>query len=155
MPSEARANGLAMAQGAFYVATGVWPILHLRSFEAVTGPKAEGWLVKTVGGLIAVAGGALAAAGARGRVTPEIAAVGAGCAAVLAAIDVVYTSKRRIAPVYLLDAAAEAVLMAAWAGVGRELDLGDGQGESDRYGDGEKGRPRSFSESPAYAGAEA
>ena len=38
--------------GAFYLATGLWPILHLRSFEAVTGPKLEGWLIKTAGTLI-------------------------------------------------------------------------------------------------------
>lgn len=111
------ANRLALAQGAFYVATGVWPLVHLPSFEAVTGPKPERWLVKTVGGLIAVVGGTVAAAGLRRRVTPEIAATAAGCAAVLALIDIVYVSKRRIAPVYLLDAVAEGALVAAWAGV--------------------------------------
>ena len=55
--SEPLASGLCVTQGIFYVATGVWPIVHLRSFEAVTGPKLEGWLVKTVGALIAVVGG--------------------------------------------------------------------------------------------------
>lgn len=109
------AEALAVAQGAFYVAAGVWPFLSMRSFEAVTGPKPERWLVKTVGGLIGVIGGVLASAGARRRVTPEMVMLGAGSAAVLAGIDVWYASKRRISPVYLGDAAAEMAIAAGWA----------------------------------------
>ena len=120
-----RAETVAVMQGAFYVGTGVWPIVHLPSFEAVTGPKPEGWLVKTVGGLIGVAGAAMTVAGLRRRVTPEIALLGAGCAAVLAAIDVVYVSKRRISPVYLLDAVAEGVLMAGWASARADQEDGE------------------------------
>jgi len=108
-------SALALGQGAFYAATGVWPILHLRSFEAVTGPKTDGWLVKTVGGLVGVVGGALLAAGRRGHVSRELRAVAVGSAAVLTAIDVVYVSKGRISPIYLLDAVAEAALIAGWA----------------------------------------
>ncbi len=38
------ADALAVAQGAFYLATGVWPLLHVRSFEAVTGERrTTGW----------------------------------------------------------------------------------------------------------------
>lgn len=39
-------------QGIYYVASGLWPLLHMRSFEAVTGPKRDKWLVNTVGALI-------------------------------------------------------------------------------------------------------
>lgn len=106
---------VALSQGAYFVATGVWPILHLRSFEAITGPKLEGWLVKTVGGLIGVIGGVITAAGARRRVTPEIRWLAAGAAGALALIDIVYVAKRRISPVYLLDAVPELGLIAAWA----------------------------------------
>lgn len=37
----------------FYLAAGLWPIVSLHSFEAVTGPEQDDWLVKTIGGLIA------------------------------------------------------------------------------------------------------
>ena len=30
-------------QSAYYGLTGTWPILHLASFEAVTGPKTDDW----------------------------------------------------------------------------------------------------------------
>ena len=110
---EPLASGLAVAQGVFYGVTGVWPIVHLRSFEAVTGPKLEGWLVKTVGALITVIGGTLLAAGLRRRVRPEHMLLAAGSAASLAAVDLVY-SPQRISPVYLLDALAEGVLVTGW-----------------------------------------
>ncbi len=106
---------LARVQGLFYLATGVWPMLHIGSFEAITGPKTDRWLVKTVGGLVAVTGLGLAVAGRRGRVAPECALIAGGEAAALAAIDVVYVAKRRIAPIYLLDAAVELPLALAWA----------------------------------------
>ncbi|HEX8699947.1 MAG TPA: hypothetical protein VF815_13975 [Myxococcaceae bacterium] len=105
---------LAVVQGSFDVVTGLWPIVHLRSFELVTGPKLEGWLVKTVGALITVIGGTLLSAGLRRRVTPEIRLLGMGSAAAFTLVDVIYTSKRRISPVYLLDAVVEAGLIAGW-----------------------------------------
>lgn len=105
---------LAVGQGLFYLASGIWPILHLRSFEAVTGPKPEGWLVKTVGALVAVAGGALLFAGLRQRITPEIAGLALGSAASLAAIDLTYAGRRRISPVYFGDAAVEIALAGGW-----------------------------------------
>ncbi|HEX9937755.1 MAG TPA: hypothetical protein VGB15_11555 [Longimicrobium sp.] len=106
-----RAETMALVQGGYFAATGVWPFVSMRSFEAVTGPKTDRWLVKTVG----VVGGVLIAAGVRRRVTPEVAAMAAGTAAVLAAIDVVYTARRVIRPVYLADAVGEALLLAGWA----------------------------------------
>jgi hypothetical protein len=116
-------DALAVAQGAFYMATGVWPILHMRSFEAVTGEKTDDWLVKTVGAMIVVAGTVMAAAGLRRRVAPEISLLAAGSAAALAAVDVIYTQKRVIPPVYLADAAAEAALLGGWMVAAARGDL--------------------------------
>jgi hypothetical protein len=93
----------------------VWPLVSLRSFEAVTGPKHDDWLVRTVGLLVAAVGATLAVAAARGRLTPEVRGLAAGSAAALAAVDVVYAGRGRIAPVYLLDAVLEAGFVAAWA----------------------------------------
>src|SRR5690348_8611405 len=110
------ADTLAIVQGAYYAATGLWSILHLRSFEAVTGPKVDDWLVKTVGVLVTAIGGALARAGTARRTSPDVALLAAGSAAGLMAIDTWYALRGRISRVYLLDAVAEATLVAAWAG---------------------------------------
>ena len=104
-----------LAQGAYYVATGVAPFVSKRAFEAVTGPKREWWLVETVGVLVTAVGGGLIAAAARDRVTPELLTIATGCASGLAAIDVVYVARRRIAPTYLTDAAIQIALLATLA----------------------------------------
>jgi len=105
---------MAWLQGLFYLPNGIWPILHIRSFEAITGPKTDRWLVKTVGALITVVGITLLGAARRQRMTPEMAVLGAGSAASLAAIDVVYVARRRISPIYLLDAVAEIGIIFGW-----------------------------------------
>jgi hypothetical protein len=118
------AERLSLWQGVFYLATGVWPLVNMRAFERVTGPKADKWLVKTVGVVITAVGGALALAGARRRVSPEIEFLAVSSAAGLTAIDIVYVAKRRIAPVYLLDAAAELAIIGGWLVAGRGADRG-------------------------------
>lgn len=108
-----RAAVAPIAQGVFYVASGAWPIVHLASFERVTGPKRERWLVKTIGGLIAAVGVALLA-GTRER-SRAIRVLGIASAAALGAADVIYGARGRISPVYLADAVAEAGAIALWA----------------------------------------
>jgi hypothetical protein len=110
-----RAANLELVQGAYYVATGVWPLLSPNTFQAVTGRKRELWLTKTVGALATVIGGVLTYAGARKRRPSEIALLAMSSAAAFATIDIVYVAKRRILPVYLVDAAAQIGLIAVWA----------------------------------------
>jgi hypothetical protein len=104
----------AIAQGLYYVITGVWPLLSMRSFEAVTGPKVDTWLVKTVGLLLTVIGLVEASAGVRRTLAPEVSLLGVGSAAALATVDIVYVRIGRISKVFLLDALAELLLIAAW-----------------------------------------
>ncbi|NVB81266.1 MAG: hypothetical protein HOV81_22915 [Kofleriaceae bacterium] len=99
-------------QGAFYVVAGLWPVVHHKSFELVTGKKKEPWLVQTMGALIAAVGVTLLV-GARER-SRSARTLGIASAAVLGGADLVFVGQRRISPVYLGDAAAEAALIATW-----------------------------------------
>jgi len=105
---------LSLAHGVFNFTTGLWPVFHRRSFETVTGPKTDFWLVRTVGLLIATSGAVMGMAGWKKRVTPETRALGIGIAASLAAIDIIYVLKKRISPIYLIDAAVEIRFATAW-----------------------------------------
>ncbi|HKG36798.1 MAG TPA: hypothetical protein VKA89_10220 [Solirubrobacterales bacterium] len=107
------ARAVLAAQSLYYVTTGVWPIAHDRSFQAVTGPKVDVWLVKTFGALVTAVGGALGVAAARRRGSPETQTLALGAAAAMAGADAYYVARGRIPPVYLVDAAAQAALMAA------------------------------------------
>jgi hypothetical protein len=94
------------ALGAYYVATGIWPLLHLRSFMALTGPKRDTWLVQTFGALVAAIGVTLVAS----RDNDERAATGRVAMATalsLAASEIAFVARGRISPVYLLDSAIE------------------------------------------------
>jgi hypothetical protein len=101
------------AQAGYFLVTGAAPFASRRLFEAITGPKSEWWLVQTLGGVVFVLGAGFASAAARRRVTPEIRGLAIGSAVALAASDVWFVSRGRIAPVYLADAAVEAALVAA------------------------------------------
>ena len=125
--AEPRATTLVTAlcwvQGVYYFITGVWPLVSVGTFIAITGPKTDNlntdppgdyWLVKTVGVLVAANALVLLFAAWRRRGTPEVALLAVGNAVALTGIDVIYVSIGQIPRIYLLDAAAEIPLIAAW-----------------------------------------
>jgi hypothetical protein len=114
---EMKAKALAIGQGVFYLISGLWPIVHYRSFEKVTGPKTDDWLVKTVGGLITMAGVSLLTTGLKPQteeVAKEAVLVGAGHALVLGTSAGYYSLIGRISKIYFLDAVTEYTLIGAW-----------------------------------------
>ncbi|QXE90311.1 hypothetical protein KP001_18155 [Geomonas subterranea] len=108
-------QAVALVQGAYFLITGLWPIFSITTFMMVTGPKTDLWLVKTVGAVLAVIGAALLVAGFNAELGEAVRLLAVGSAAALAAVDVIYVSRKIIAPIYLLDAVAEAALIAWWA----------------------------------------
>ncbi|MEX2138130.1 MAG: hypothetical protein WD894_02630 [Pirellulales bacterium] len=113
--SAASIRRLAAVQSAYFLLTGLWPLVHLESFLVVTGPKADIWLVETVGVLVAAIGAGLGLSAVRGRVTAEVIIVALASTLGLAIIDSIYVARGRIHAIYLLDVAVEAVLIAGWA----------------------------------------
>lgn len=107
-----RRTALAI-QGLYYVGTGVWPLVDMPSFEAVTGPKTEHWLVHMVGALVAAVGLALLVGARRVVPTAETIVLAVAAAAAFAGIDVVYTRNGTIRDIYLADAVAQGVLVLA------------------------------------------
>jgi hypothetical protein len=105
---------LSLVQGAYFVATGLWPVVHWRSFEAVTGPKQEVWLVKTMGGLITAVGAALLAGGLERSPARAQRVLGVGSALALGLAELIYGARGRISPVYLMDAVVEGGIVGGW-----------------------------------------
>ena len=106
---------LAFAQGAYFAAAGLWPLVDMRSFERVTGRKREKWLVETVGAVVLAIGGTLLLAARRGDESPSVRTLGMMSAAALAAIELRYGLSGEISPVYLADSILELGLVAGWA----------------------------------------
>ena len=103
-----------LLQAAYYLVSGIWPLVGIESFQKVSGRKTDLWLVKTVGVIVTVIGAVIGSAGVRKRITPEIAGLAIGSASGLATIEVVYAGKRRISRIYLLDTLLSVVMITAW-----------------------------------------
>jgi hypothetical protein len=104
---------MAKLHGALNIWGGLWPILHLRSFEGVFGPKVDRWLVYTVAGVLTSVGYAQWQA-ATSENWPHARRLGIGTAGTLRAIDLIYVPRGRIRWTYIVDAAAEATVIVAW-----------------------------------------
>lgn len=101
-------------QAVWYVLTGLWSLVDIHSFMAVTGPKTDIWLVRTVGALVIVIGGVLGMAALRQRIGLQEMALGVGSALALALVEIGYAATGVISPIYLLDGVAELVIMGLW-----------------------------------------
>src|SRR5512143_2128348 len=100
---------VALVQGIYFFVTGIWPILSMRTFLKVTGPKTDLWLVRTVGLLLAVIGAALICAQINAQISTSIILMAIGSALSLVVIEFIYVAKRVISPIYLADAIAELI----------------------------------------------
>ena len=112
-----RVNRIEIAQGVYYLLTALWPFLSLRTFIAVTGPKTDVWLVKTVGGLLVVIGIALIVGSNSEEIKPNTICLGVFSALALALIDIYYALRRKIiSKIYLGDAVVERIFVFLWIG---------------------------------------
>lgn len=101
------------AQAVYFIASGLWPVLHLSSFLEVTGRKVDLWLVQAFGLLVVAQGAALLYAYVARREF-EALPFGLSSASMLAFVDLWFVARGDVGPVYLVDAAAEALLVAGW-----------------------------------------
>jgi hypothetical protein len=111
-----------LAQAPYSILTGLWPWVHLPSFLQVTGPKTDLWLVQTVGLLVTAVGAALAVATWRRERTWSVVILALGSAAALLFVDVYFVARGAISAIYLLDAAAQAGIIALWVAGWRTPD---------------------------------
>src|SRR5687767_603970 len=103
MPFPLTPRRMSLLQGLYFTVTGLWPLLHMESFLAVTGPKTDLWLVRTVALLITCIGTTLLVAAREKQPAASITVLGIASAASLAWVDAYYSLTGVIWPVYLLD----------------------------------------------------
>lgn len=111
-PYRCRSREIAGIQSIYLMATGLWPLAHRRSFEAVTGRKREFWLVRTVGGLAAACGTPLGVSVICGRQPTEIQLLAGAQALVFVTADV-FAAKTQ-SRLYLGDLVLHAACLPSW-----------------------------------------
>jgi hypothetical protein len=105
---------VATVQGIYFVLTGLWPLVDIWSFMAVTGPKTDLWLVRTVGVLVLCIGLSITFAAWNAQIGRETVLLALLSTFGLTAIDLVYVAAGVIHGIYLLDAIAEVLLILGW-----------------------------------------
>lgn len=98
-------------QAGYYLASGLFPLVSMRTFERITGPKVDKWLVQMVGLLAAAIGLSLLVGARRKTIDESILTLSIASALAFGGIDVVHAVRRRISPSYLADAGVEAALV--------------------------------------------
>ena len=98
----------------YYFTTGIWPLIDIKSFMKVTGPKTDVWLVKTVGLLLAGVSVCLVVYFFMKADQSVIGTLAAVCSICLAGIDFYYAGKKVISPVYLIDGIIQVIFFIAW-----------------------------------------
>ncbi|HLP03502.1 MAG TPA: hypothetical protein VK163_15855 [Opitutaceae bacterium] len=124
MSRDRRLAQIVRTQAWYYIVTGIWPLLHRGSFEAVTGRKLDYWLAQTVGALLAATGLVLLSVVRSGRLTREIALLGGSNALVIFVFDVIGARQPLSTPLYLADAVLELAAIAAWIWAWRTRRVG-------------------------------
>ena len=105
---------VALVQGIYFFVTGIWPLLSMKTFLMITGPKTDLWLVKTVGIILAVVGLVLIVAQVNAEINTSIILLAIGSGLGLALVEFIYVAKRVISPIYLGDAFLELFLIGWW-----------------------------------------
>jgi hypothetical protein len=101
-------------QATYILITGVWPLIDIESFMAVTGPKTDVWLVKTVGALLIPVSLAMFAHLFHNGDTEPLIVLGSFTALAFLCIDLYYTLTNVISEIYLADALVEFIFLIGW-----------------------------------------
>lgn len=118
MTEKKRMNRLRLvlgAQGVYYILTGLWPLFSMRTFELITGPKRDDFLVHMVGALAAAVGLALLVAALSRSPSIESVVLGIASAVAFAGIDLFYGLQQVLPAVYLVEAIVEIGIIALLA----------------------------------------
>lgn len=114
MASINKVKWLLRFEGIFYLLTGLWPLLHFRSFLEITGFKTDIWMVVTVGALLAL-NGLLYLVESRSRVISKaVVASAIAVPVILLWIDLFYVFSGVISSVYIVDAVIENLILICW-----------------------------------------
>jgi putative copper export protein len=105
---------LALAHGTYLLIGGLWPLIDLPGFEAVTGPKQENWLVRSVAGLLLVAALILLTQLRKPRMEASAIAMAMGASLTLAMVGIITAASGIISTVYFMDGIIHVLFVACW-----------------------------------------
>ena len=108
---------LLIAHASYLCIGGSWPLLHLPSFEAVTGPKVDDFLVRSVAGILLWTAVVLYTQVPKPRFAPSTGSLALGLSLVLGLVAVIGAASGSSRWVYFIDGAIHLGFALAWTWV--------------------------------------
>jgi hypothetical protein len=102
-------------QSLYYLFTGLWPLLHMLSFSAESGPKADTWLLRAEGMLILCIIAAFVIDLYTRKYTTSIVFLAISSSIGFLYIDLWHSMYHNMGGIYLTDAVAHMILMTIWS----------------------------------------
>jgi hypothetical protein len=99
-----------LLQGLYFLITGIWPLIGMASFMAVTGPKTDIWLVRTFSMQICAMGVFFCISAIKRDLSFNVLLLSILSAIGFIVADVYYVIKGVIDPIYLADAVVELII---------------------------------------------
>ena len=101
-------------QGAYIFLTAVWPLVDIKSFMLITGPKTDIWLVKTVAAMLLPVALSFFVASHQQQINWPVYLLAMGSCIAFASIDFYYTLNGTIKWVYQLDGYLQIIFFITW-----------------------------------------
>lgn len=114
MPTVNKVKWLLRFEGFFYLLTGLWPLFHLPSYIRMTGCNADSWQLATVGALLTLNGFSFLLESRSRMISKSIIALAIAVPVILLWVDVFYVFSGVIAPIYMIDAMVENLILIGW-----------------------------------------
>ena len=114
MRTQPLSRYLTFIHGAYYLIGGAWPLISLETFEYVTGPKYDDWLVRSVALLLVVAGIILVTQ-PKGSIERSAVKLAFGTSLALGCVAMITSAGVWISSVYFLDGTLHLLFAATWA----------------------------------------
>lgn len=108
-------RALLGAQAAWYLVSGLWGVVAKRHYVATHNLTSDPWIFRAHRGWLVLVGGACALGARQPTASPEVRALAAGSAAMLASNDLYGLSRESSPRIYSVDMAGELVFLAGWA----------------------------------------
>jgi len=105
---------LLWIHGLYFALPSIWPLVHMPSFLAVTGPKTDLWLVQTVAVLLLVISSVFITAALYGEYQTYLGVLAVGSTVAMAGVDIYFATQDVIWDTYLIDAVGEILLLGGW-----------------------------------------
>lgn len=108
---------VGVTHAAFFLIGGLWPLVDMQSFESVTGPRSDHWLVRSLAGMLIIVGAALIWSVQRGHIDHSMRGVAAGSSGMLALVALISGMNGPVDPVSVIGASLHGVLALCWVAI--------------------------------------